>query len=558
MAIVYKIASDTEEMNQIFRLNYETFVDEIPQHRANEEGLLIDRYHEENVYLIAKKGPVVAAMLAVRSERPFSMDAKVADFERYLPEPEGRLCEIRLLAVARPYRRTKVLFGLLQFLERYHERCGYGMAVISATTRELGLYRHLGFVPFAPLVGPPEAAYQPMYLTPERYRRSEAYRGLCRRPLFTAGPVNVSPTVRAAFGEAPVPHRSGEYRRLLDRVVRRLLALTSARRAAILLGSGTLANEAVAAQLSRVRRPGLIAVNGEFGRRLTEQADRWGLAYRSVESLPGRPLDYARIEELAAAGEAAWLWAVHGETSTGVLNDAVELKRIAREQGLHLALDCVSSLGAVPVDLTGVTFATGVSGKSLGAYAGLSFVFYDRLLAERGELPAYLDLAGYEAADGIPFSHSSNLTAALDAALEAYEDGGHRVFAGIRRRYDRVGPALERLGFSLLADAAGAAPYIVTVTPPYGGSSREWGDAMKDQGLQLQYESGYLLAANRMQIALVGHRIDRDLDRLLAVLEAYIVQGMMAANGRKGRENDNSREPKRRGRGLYPYAQAGK
>jgi hypothetical protein len=42
------------------------------------------------------------------------------------------------------------------------------MALISGTTRQQRLYRHLGFVPFGPLVGTPEALFQPMYLTKER------------------------------------------------------------------------------------------------------------------------------------------------------------------------------------------------------------------------------------------------------------------------------------------------------------------------------------------------------------------------------------------------------
>ena len=34
--MIYKIANTVEEYEQIFKLNYETFVDEIPQHEKNE------------------------------------------------------------------------------------------------------------------------------------------------------------------------------------------------------------------------------------------------------------------------------------------------------------------------------------------------------------------------------------------------------------------------------------------------------------------------------------------------------------------------------------------
>jgi acetyltransferase len=34
--MIYKIANTAEEYEQIFKLNYETFVEEIPQHEKNE------------------------------------------------------------------------------------------------------------------------------------------------------------------------------------------------------------------------------------------------------------------------------------------------------------------------------------------------------------------------------------------------------------------------------------------------------------------------------------------------------------------------------------------
>ena len=61
--LTYKIASEPEEMEQIYRLNYETFVEEIPQHQENQSRSLIDKFDKENIYMIAKKdGKVVIGM----------------------------------------------------------------------------------------------------------------------------------------------------------------------------------------------------------------------------------------------------------------------------------------------------------------------------------------------------------------------------------------------------------------------------------------------------------------------------------------------------------------
>ena len=95
-----KTASEPWEFEQIHRLNYRTFVDEIPQHQANTDGVLVDRFDGENTYIIALDGRRLLAMMAVRGTRPFSLDAKLPDLDAYLPAGR-RLCEFRLLAVER-------------------------------------------------------------------------------------------------------------------------------------------------------------------------------------------------------------------------------------------------------------------------------------------------------------------------------------------------------------------------------------------------------------------------------------------------------------------------
>jgi aspartate aminotransferase-like enzyme len=59
----------------------------------------------------------------------------------------------------------------------------------------------------------------------------------------------------------------------------RCSATSRARRAEILLGSGTLANDAIPGQLSLLCARGLILPNGEFGERLVDHAARFELAF---------------------------------------------------------------------------------------------------------------------------------------------------------------------------------------------------------------------------------------------------------------------------------------
>ena len=155
---------------------------------------------------------------------------------------------------------------------------------------------------------------------------------------------------------------------------RKLAALTGARHVSLLLGSGTLANDVVAGQLSSQPGKGLILANGEFGKRLIDHASRWRLDFDVYQRPWGQPFEPDAIERQLRG--IAWLWFVHCETSTGMLNDLETFRRLCRPRGIEICVDVISSLGTVPCDLRDVAFATGVSGKGLGAYPGIAMVFH--------------------------------------------------------------------------------------------------------------------------------------------------------------------------------------
>src|SRR5215470_12628187 len=103
LPLVFKTASEDWEFELIHRLNYKTFVEEIPQHKSSPTHRLVDKFHPENTYLICLCGRKLAGMLAVRGHRPFSLDQKLENLDSYLPT-NRKVCEIRLLAVDKKYR----------------------------------------------------------------------------------------------------------------------------------------------------------------------------------------------------------------------------------------------------------------------------------------------------------------------------------------------------------------------------------------------------------------------------------------------------------------------
>ena len=508
-ALKFKIASEDWEFEAIHRLNYKTFVEEIPQHAHNPEQRLVDKLHAENTYAICLHGDRLVGMVTGRGNRPFSLDHKVQDLDSHLP-PGHKVLEVRLLSVEKDFRNGFVFSKLVGLLAQYFKDMGYDMAIISGTTRQARLYKHLGFVAFGPLVGSGEAQFQPMYLTLEKFlQMAKALTppsGAVEKILacYLPGPVDVHQEVCKAFARGPVSHRSDGFMADFRATRRMLCEMTKAKSVEILLGSGSLANDAICAQLSLLKQPGLVVSNGEFGDRLIDHATRQGLEFEIYQIGWGDPLDYAEIRRrLDANPKLRWVWTPHCETSTGILNELPTLKQICAERGVKLCLDCISSIGTVAVDLTGVYLASCVSGKALASFPGLSMVFYSHDLASAPKaLPRYIDLGYYAAQSGMPFTQSSNLVYALQTALTRIdwpEKYGQiaEVGAWLRQR-------LLEVGLQIVAPEAHAAPAVVTIALPSDISSKTIGGLLKKAGTLLSYNSGYLLQRNWIQICLMG------------------------------------------------------
>lgn len=519
MMITYKVASTQDEFDQIHRLNYTTFVQEIPQHHQNEEQMLVDRFHLQNTYLIACDGPKVVAMIAIRDQRPFSLDDKLEQLDDYLP-PHKLVCELRLLAVQKEYRKSRLFFGLSQHLASYCLQQKYDLAIMSGTVRQLKLYSQMGFVPFAKLVGTEEAMYQPMYLTRSTYNASLAGR-LQPRPLtFLPGPVPITEEVAASLQSTAISHRSTTFQKIMKNVREILCKMTHSAHVQILMGTGTLANDSIAAQLRVRKGKGLILANGEFGERLIDHARRAGLEFDVLQKPWGQPFDKNEVNKTVQTKEVNWLWAVYGETSTGMLNDISSLKGVCLENNVILCLDVISVLGSVPLDLSDVYLASGVSGKGVGGFTGLSFVFHQEEILSSSSIPRYLDLGLYQATESVPFSHSSNLIQALQTALELDFSQRYKITEGnltlLRRK-------IETLGLPIIVPEMSSLPFIITIQIPRDKSSLEIGDVMASFGFKLHYESSYLIERNWLQISVIG-REEKEISRMLETFTEVLLK----------------------------------
>lgn len=502
-----RLADCEDDFQRIHRLNYETFVEEIPQHNTNNRKILVDQFHKENCYFIAEIDGSLVGMCAVRDIRPFSLDNKISRIEDFLPSFKKPL-EVRLLSVKKEFRNSAIASAIFKEIAKYTLNNGYDIILISGTTRQLEMYSKLGFKPFHPAVGKDGAMYVPMFLTGadlveqliSRTVLPQSEKPRCYN--FLPGPVHMSDGVKGALQEEPISHRSPDGVKLLQDTRRKLCEFTKAQKVVIVPGSGTLGNEIVADQLRALPKKGLVLINGEFGERLKGIAKRIGLIFDSYDVGWGQQFCGTTLKEKLEEFQYSWVWMVAHETSTGMRNNFEEVKNIARAYGCLVALDCVSALGAYPLNLEDIAFASATSGKALGAPAGFAIVFYEAdKLQSNINSHGYLSLNFWDKNESMPYTFSTSLLHAL--AMGLMECTSSRMDC-IRLKTELIHNYMEGLGFSCRVPLEQNAPGMVTVAMSDSQSYKELMHELEALKIWVNWRGGYLEGKNMFQLSLFG------------------------------------------------------
>ncbi len=336
------------------------------------------------------------------------------------------------------------------------------------------------------------------------------------------GPVYILDKVIRKFERVPISHRAEDFLSDLNKVKQMLCKLTKAKKVEICLGSGTLANDLIGAQLYLINKKGIVLSNGEFGERLIDHAKRFNLDIKILKYKWGEAFDYNEIESLLKSNKYKWIWFVHHETSTGMLNDFKLLNKIARKHKKIICVDCISSIGAVDLDLSKVDFASGTSGKAIASYPGLSFVFYKKIYSSSSRnIPRYLDLRLYKKSNGVPFTSSSNLLSALKTALQYILKDKNR-FKKIENQTKWIRENIKKINIPILVNGELSSPIIITLHLPKKIKSSSLGKKLMDMGYQVHYQSSYLRRKNWVQISSMSLYKREQLKPLFEIINSAI------------------------------------
>ena len=200
------------------------------------------------------------------------------------------------------------------------------------------------------------------------------------RLLMGPGPSQIHPQVLSALAAPTVGHLDPVFLRIMDELqsmLREVFGTTNPMTMAV-SGTGSAGMETCVVNLVEPGDRVLCCVNGVFGGRMAEVAERAGAEVTRIERPFGEVFTAEEVREAVQRVRPKITGIVHAETSTGAWQPLQEISDVVHEADSLLLVDCVTSLGGVPVevDRLGIDAAYSGTQKCLSCPPGLAPVTF--------------------------------------------------------------------------------------------------------------------------------------------------------------------------------------
>jgi len=305
-----------------------------------------------------------------------------------------------------------------------------------------------------------------------------------RRLLFGPGPSQVEPRVYQAMAQPIVGHLDPYFFEIVEEIRKDLRVLFGTQNSFVHVLSGT-GSAGMEAAVSNFVEPGqklVVFSAGYFGERIAEMGRRQGANVFVCHKPWGETFTEAQAREVLGREIPHAVAFVHAETSTGALQDPKAITAAAHGCGALTIMDCVTSLGANPVniDASGVDVAYSCTQKGISSPPGLSPITaspaaLEKLHARKTPCPIwYLDLKlildYYEGTHRYHHTPSVSAFYALRESLAAIrEEGVENRFARHRRAHEEFVRRAESMTLSMFVqEPALRIPNLNTVRVPEG------------------------------------------------------------------------------------------
>jgi len=303
------------------------------------------------------------------------------------------------------------------------------------------------------------------------------------RLLLGPGPSEVHPRVLAALGMPLLGHLDPEFVAIMDETqnLLRYVFQTENRLTMAVSGTGSAGMEAVVVNLIEPGDKMLVCVNGVFGARMVDVAERAGAQVTSIERPYGEVFDPEEVRTALKKVSPKLVGIVHAETSTGAWQPVEEIAKIAHDAGAMIAIDTVTSLGGVPVEIDawGIDAVYSGTQKCLSCPPGLAPVSFSARAAEviqnrKTKVQSwYLDMAmiqRYWGSDRF-YHHTApiSMNYALREALSlVVEEGLEARFARHQLNADALKAGLAAMGIGMVTVEGHQLPELSCIRIPEG------------------------------------------------------------------------------------------
>lgn len=357
-----------------------------------------------------------------------------------------------------------------------------------------------------------------------------------KRLLFGPGPVTVESRIYEAMSQPVTGIRDPFFLKIIDELRAGLRDVfgTKNRMTFPLPASGSGAMEAAVANFVRPGTKFAVFTNGHFANRIIAMGERQGADVIRLEKKWGEVFTEEEAREFLERTQPDVIAFVQGETSTGTYQSGKAITAAARETNVLtprvdrrdtagravpvVIADCVTTLGAMPVeiDAVGVDVAFSCSQKGLSCPAGLSVISispraWEQLQARREDaFTWYLDLQliakYFEPPHVYHHTPSPPLFYALHQGLAVIEEEGlANRWERHRHASERLIRGLEELGFEpLVKNPDHRLWHLTTVMPPAGvDEARLRARLLEEHGIEIAAGLGEL-AGKILRIGTMG------------------------------------------------------
>ena len=344
------------------------------------------------------------------------------------------------------------------------------------------------------------------------------------RLLMGPGPSSPDPRVLAAMGANPVGHLDPYFVELMDQTMGALRAVfgTHNHHTLPISATGSAGLETIMMNLLEPGDRAVVGVVGYFGQRLAEMARRAGAEVRVVEVGAGEILDPAQIEAALEEQPTKLVAFVHVETTTGACQPIAPIVEVARRHGALVAMDCVTSLGGLPIeiDALGVDAAGSCSQKCIGAPPGLGPITIGPRAMEkvraRRQKPStwYFDLAllfqywGEAGGSRTRTFHHTAPVAAIYGFHEALrlilEEGLEARWARHQHAHKVLVRGLDQLGLTLFPPVTNRCATINVINVPKGVDEARVRRRLLEMGVEMGGGLG-TLAGKVWRVGVMGY-----------------------------------------------------